>query len=138
MKQPTNTASLLLDVGRIIRARMERGLPFSFAKCETLRLLAEEENPTMQTVARHFKITAPSATAIVNELVKSRLVTRAENAFDRREVLLRLTPEGKKTLRSIATKRKGIVSGVLSVLSPRDRTELDAILEKILKGIEAA
>jgi DNA-binding MarR family transcriptional regulator len=127
-----NTASLLLGVGRVIRARMERDLPISFAQCETLRLLEEKKGLTMRALATHFKVAAPSATALVNELVRSKLVTRTENANDRREVLLSTTVHGKAMLRKAAGKRKKIVSDIFSVLSARDRKELDTILNKVL------
>jgi len=136
MKAGTNTVSLLLDVGRIIRTRMERELPLSFSQCETLRLLEQGKNTTMHAIAAHFKIAAPSATAIVNELVRAHLVARAENAKDRREVLLHLTRNGKKLLHSVETKRKKVVAGVLSILPERDKKQLDAILGKILSGAE--
>lgn len=137
MKEKVSTISLLLDVGRIIRTRMERALPLSFAQCETLRLLDQGKNTTMHAIAEHFRIAAPSATAIVNELVRAQLVARAENAEDRREVLLHLTRDGKRMLRGVEAKRKKVIAGVLSILSEHDKKQLDAILGKILAGAES-
>ena len=91
-----------------------------------------EVSPTMRTIADHFKIAPPSATAIVGALVEADLVARSENVADRRAVHLRLTPRGKGVLRSVTAKKKKVVADVLSVLSDRDRTALDAILGKIL------
>jgi DNA-binding MarR family transcriptional regulator len=130
----TNTISSLLSVGKIIRGRIERELPLAFSQCETLRFLEEGKSLTMRAIAAQCKIAAPSATAIVNELVRAGLVARGENTKDRREVLLHLTEEGKKMLRAVETNRKRIVSEVLSVLSEDDRKKLDAILGKIIVG----
>ena len=128
----TSTITRLLGVGKIIKGRMEHELPLALSQCETLRVLEKQKRLTMRALAAHFKITAPSATAIVNELVKAALVVRAENSHDRREVVLSLTPKGRAVLRSIEEHRKKIIAGVLSVLSDTDRTQLDIILQKII------
>src|ERR1700722_14821741 len=135
MKSKTNTASLLLQIGNVIRTRMVRELPLSFSQCETLRFLEQERDITMRSIAKYFNIAAPSATAIVNELVRARLVARAENAEDRREVLLHLTQKGKKVLYTIEGKRKKVIAGVLAVLPEQDKKHLDIILGKIITGV---
>ncbi len=132
MKTNTHTASLLLDVGKIIKSKMEKELPVSLTQSETMRFLDQEKKSTMRALAKHLKITAPSTTAIVNELVTEKLVAREENKKDRREVLLHLTPHGKKVLQTITTKRQKIVTSVLSVLGEHDRQALDKILMKII------
>lgn len=134
--EATNTASLLFNVGKIIRARVEHVLPISFTQAEALRLLGDKKSLTMRAIAAHFKIAAPSATAIVNELVRAEYVTRTENTKDRREVMLSLTTKGKAMLRSVSGNRKKIISEVLAVLSPHDRKQLDMILNKILINTE--
>jgi DNA-binding MarR family transcriptional regulator len=137
MKTGVNTVSLLIEVGKVIRSRMERELPYSFSQCETLRVLHQEKSPTMRTVADYFKIAPPSATAIVSALVEADLVKRSENPADRRAVHLRLTDRGTGVLRTVTTRKKKIVAEILSVLPERDRKALDAILQKILTGIES-
>lgn len=131
-----HTASLLFSVGRIIRSRMEPYLPISFTQFQALQILEEGKGLTMRAIAEHFKIAAPSATAVVNELVKAGFVKRTENAKDRREVILTLTAKGKKMLQVASISRKKVVSEVLSVLSFQDRKQLDVILNRILVGVE--
>lgn len=109
----------------------------SLTQSETLRFLDQEKKSTMRMLAKHLKITAPSTTAIVNELVVEKLVARLENKKDRREVLLTLTAHGKKVLQSIMIKRQKIVTSVLSVLGDHDIHELNNILMKIITDTES-
>ena len=90
----------------------------------------------MGAIASYFKITAPSATSLVNELVKAELVLRAHSEHDRREVLLHLSSKGKAVLYDFEGKRKKIFDSVFAVLSEKDREQFDAILNKILAGSE--
>ena len=127
-----STLTLFLDTGRMIRARMERALPLSFGQCETLRFISESGSPTMREIAAHFKITAPSATAIVEELARSGHVSRSAGLRDRREVRVTLTVKGGRVLKNVTERRARVLSEVLSPLSASDRHDLNRILIKIL------
>ena len=128
------TISLLLQTGRLIRGKMEHALPLPFSQCEVLRLIAEQERPRMRDIAKHFKITAPSATSLVNELVRGGYIKRVSNHNDRRQVRLSLTHRGKKTLQGIVEKRLEVLQSVFLPLTKRDRNDLNTILEKILRA----
>ena len=121
-----------MEVGRIIRGRMEKALPLPFGQCETLRFVGEAKEPSMQELARHFKIAAPSATSLVNELVRGGYVARSGNTRDRREVRLSLTRKGKQTLVSVVERRKKVLGTLLVSLAVRDHRDLNRILNKIL------
>jgi len=126
------TLALFLKTGRIIRARMERVLPLSFGQCEALRLVGEREGLAMRDIARHFKITAPSATSLVQELVRGGCLARRAGTRDRRQVHLALTRKGSAALRLAEARRTKVLSDVLRVLTERDRRQLNTILEKII------
>ena len=86
----------------------------------------------MQDIAQYFKIRAPSATFLVEELVRGGYVARHANAKDRRRVELMLTPKGRTKFKTIEEKRTGVLSKVFRSLEDKDRQELERILEKII------
>ncbi len=128
----TRTLSLFLEIGRLIRARMAHALPVPFAQCEALRLVHQTDAVRMRDIADHLHVTAPSATALVGELVAHGYLTREARADDRREVVLSLTPKGVRALREIDTRRTAVVAELLAPLGDEDHAELDRILQKII------
>jgi DNA-binding MarR family transcriptional regulator len=127
-----STIPLFTDVGLLIKSRLQRVLPRPFSQCQTLWFIAEEGRPNMQDVAKHFKITAPSATFLVEELARAGLVARKAAHTDRRKVELVLTPKGKRECKVLEQKRAKVLSGIFAHLSDADRTELNRLLKKIL------
>lgn len=132
MKAQNNTVPLFTDVSLLIKSRMQRSLPRPFSQCQALWFIAEEGRPNMQEVAKHFKITAPSATFLVDELVRAGLIARKASSKDRRKVELVLTPKGKRESKALTQKRTKVLSGIFAHLSDADRTELNRLLKKIL------
>ena len=55
---------------------------------------------TPSVIAAALQFGQPTVTSIVDRLVKANLVTRERSALDRRQVLLRLTEEGRQILDS--------------------------------------
>ena len=133
-KTPGSTSSLFTEVGLLIKSRMQRSIAMPFSQCQTLWFVAEHQNPGMQDIARHFKIRAPSATFLVEELVRGGYLKRQANAEDRRRVELTLTPKGKRAFKTIEQKRSTILSKLFGSLHEEDRKELNRILKKIIEN----
>jgi DNA-binding MarR family transcriptional regulator len=132
-KNTNRTAVLFTEVGMLIKSRMQRSIALPFSQCQALWFVGEHKSPSMQDVAKHFKIRAPSATFLIEELVKVGMLERKANAKDRRMVELRLTPKGKKTCKVLAEKRGKILTTIFGSLGESDRKQLNSILEKIIK-----
>lgn len=132
MKETNATISLFLEAGRLIRSRMDRSMPLPFAQCELLRLVSEKDSPTMRDIARYFKIAAPSATSLVDELVRAGQLQRVRDAHDRRQVRVALTRKGREALKEVTARRKKVLAGIIAPLSIKDRGDFDRILSKIL------
>ena len=130
-----DTLSLFLQMGRGFKARMERAMPLPFAQCEMLAFIAEHPSPTMRDLSQHFKITAPSATSMVEGLVRGKCVRRVRDAHDRRSVRLSLTPAGARAASAIGKSRKKVLGGIIRGLAPGDRRDLHRILERIVKDL---
>jgi len=113
---------------------MQKVMPMPLSQCQTLGFVAEHVNPSMQDVARHFNIRAPSATFLVDELVRGNYLERRSSTKDRRRVELTLTDKGKKCFKAIQKKREMVLGSLFESLPPKDRKEMDRILEKIINS----
>ena len=133
----TNIEELILAIfytSHLIREHTENreGLnPFSFFQLETLRYVAEKNNPSMKNIADYLCITPPSATSLINRLVKVKQIERTKDKCDRRLVRLVITPKGKKALGSGLKKIVKQMRKVLSCLSKKERVDLIAILQRL-------
>ena len=132
--KPRTTTALFTDVGLLIKSRMQKAMPMPLSQCQTLGFVAEHTNPSMQDVARYFNIRAPSATFLVDELVRGNYLERRSNTKDRRRVELTLTDKGKKCFKAIQKKREQVLGSLFDSLPPKDRKEMDRILEKIISN----
>lgn len=128
------TVPLFTEAGLLIKNRLQKALPLPLAQCQALQFVAQEGRPNMQEVAKHFKITAPSATFLVDELVRAGYLLRRPSVTDRRKVELALTPKGKKEFKVLEEKRQKILNGIFKSLSAADRNDLNRILKKIISN----
>jgi DNA-binding MarR family transcriptional regulator len=87
----------------------------------------------MSDVANHLNITPPSATSLVNNLVKNTKLKRVSDASDRRIVRLQLTPSGLRALREGRAQLINRLKGVFEVLNQKEQKQMIAILQKISK-----
>jgi len=131
-KSSQSTTALFTEVGLLIKSRMQKAIPLPFAQCQTLGFVAEHAHPSMQDVARHLKIQAPSATFLVDELVRGGYLERRSNSKDRRRVELLLTARGRRSFKLIKEKRDKILGALFNALAEQDRQDLNRILQKVI------
>ena len=138
MKTTDTTAALFTEVGILIKSRMQQAVAMPFSQCQTLWFVATHAGPgspaSMQDIARHFKIRAPSATFLVEELVRGGYLARHANAQDRRKVELTLTTKGKRSFKTFEAKRAVVLSKLFGSLDEKDRKELNRILRKMIES----
>ncbi len=85
--------------------------------------LPKGQAPTIGELAQRLQIRHHSTVDLINRLTKTGRVAREPGTKDRREVLIRLTPEGERILRE---------------LSVEHQTELTKIGPKLLRALAAA
>ncbi len=68
----------------------------------TIRALDEAHGPTVGQIATHLFIRHHSAVGLIDRLAERRLVERVRGDEDRRQVRVRLTPEGEEKLRRLS------------------------------------
>ncbi len=93
-------STLFFSVRQVVRANLPEAQsdPNAWLHFETMKFIASSEAPTMREVAAHLRITAPSATSLVNHLVARKFVRQTVCATDKRIKRLSLTTLGKRRL----------------------------------------
>lgn len=129
--------SLIFDTQRLImegpRANHRLDV-FSFLQLQTLRFVREKEYPQMHEIADFLRVTPPSATSLINGLVKCGQLKRVPDPKDRRVVRLALTVTGQRTLKKGIEHISGHIERVFKRLSERERKHLISILEELAKN----
>lgn len=133
MASPQELTSLMFSIGRLLRERaMADGSTISYLHIATLRYVAEKKQPLMREIAQYLRVAPPSATSLVNTLVKQGEIRRIADEKDRRTVRLEVTARGHKTLGDGTRRKQDLMYNVIKGLSERDRSDLKNILEKII------
>ena len=106
-------------VMRAIRAEMRRnGAPaLSIPQVRTLAYLHRSPASCLFHLADHLGVTRPTASTIVERLVRRGMVSRADDPRERRRVVLRLTPLGLQHFRRTRRATQKWMATVLSRLS---------------------
>jgi DNA-binding MarR family transcriptional regulator len=68
-----------------------------------LRGLPEGTRPTIKVLSEYLSLRHHTTVELVDRLVKRRAIAREQSGEDRREVNLRITPEGEQVLRGLST-----------------------------------
>jgi DNA-binding MarR family transcriptional regulator len=71
-------------------------LELTFAQARALFMLAARKELTVSQLAKLLDIGKPTASILVQQLVERELVTRTEQATDRRHTIIRLSPKGEE------------------------------------------
>lgn len=118
-------------VGHIQRSPEKSDLsPMQF---EMVLFLQDAKEATMEEIAHHFRIKAPSATSHISELEKKGLILRTSRPNDRRIVCISLTKNAQDQIQSIRRRKRALYQKFFSKLSKQDVDELKRILLKLLK-----
>ncbi len=127
--------SLMFAVGRNIRDHGTReDSPYnpSLIKLEIMKLISKG-GLNMRDVTAYLCTKAPTTTSFVNDLVKSKLVSRKADRKDRRSINLSLTTLGQKVLIEKYDTRGQHFREVLAKLTSAELTNMEKTLEKIQK-----
>ncbi len=106
-------------VMRAIRAEMRRNGAslLSIPQVRTLAYLHRNPGSCLFHLAEHLGVTRPTASTLVERLVRRGMVSRAEDPQERRRIVLRLTPLGLRHFRRTRQATRRWMATVLSRLS---------------------
>jgi len=104
---------------------------FSFLQLEVLGYIKENKKLSMKKVASFLSVTPPSATSLINRLVKAGVLRRFFDEKDRRTVLLSLTPKGEMALNREFKKVSAQMQKTLMKLNSKEQKNLIEIFQKL-------
>lgn len=124
--------SLIFSVRKNLHEKKEanKGRNCSFLHFVALGYV-QQNKPLMKDIAGFLGVAPPSATSLVNTMIKSELVYREADKADRRIVGIVISKKGEKFLEA---HREGMAQKMranLSKLSASDQEQLERILKKI-------
>ncbi|MEU6538461.1 MarR family transcriptional regulator [Streptomyces sp. NPDC047000] len=109
--------------------------PVSSSQLRVLLALDAHEDINLRTLADHLGSTPPSTSRLCDRLQAAGFVEREVCETDRREVRLRLSPQGRTFLTDLRTRREAALSTVLDHMPPTAR---HALLTGLRSFCEAA
>lgn len=136
------TAQLIETIFSFSRCMKEKmgvklqGMQISVVQLQTLLLVKKQKTVSMKKIAQYLQIELPSATSLIDHLVKESLVARATNAKDKRLMDISLTEKGKTVLEKVKKERTKAIKQVLSPLVEAEKKQLLTILTKMTKGMK--
>jgi DNA-binding MarR family transcriptional regulator len=133
---------VLMDTSRIFAAALVRSLTsignaVTVAQLRVLVLLSAGRASNLTKVAARLGVNASNASRTCEQLVALGLVERADNAEDRRNVDLSLTPQGHRMLRDVMRRREQLLSQVLVQMSEASRSRLTAALRDFNRAADS-
>jgi DNA-binding MarR family transcriptional regulator len=126
----------LLACTNLIEGRARTNLRLEFdTTLPRFDLMAQlERSPgglRMNEISRRMMVTGGNITRITDQLADEGLVAREPSVDDRRSVLVRLTPAGRRAFAAMAEQHERWIVEVFSALNQRERLQLHALLAKL-------
>ena len=90
----------------------------------------------MKEIADCLMVTAPSATSLINNLMKDAMVERKEEEEDRRIVRITITKKGNEYLKKEMAAVTNKIRKNLEALTSKEQEQLAKILEKIVNHLK--
>lgn len=121
--------SAVLTASRLLVAVSARSLAcvgesVTLPQFRLLVVLAGHGDAKLVTLAERLGVNPSTAMRMVDRLSAAGLVSRRANPADRRENLLSVTPEGRRTVEEVMARRRAEVAGIVARMAPEQRTAL--------------
>lgn len=103
---------------------------------EALIFIKKNKEVQMRDISKNFRITMPTATSLMDKLIKMKYAQRRNDSKDRRIVKISLTKQGEKLMHDAMIQRRNKINKLLSYLSQEDKKQLFRILESVSEKAE--
>ncbi len=125
--------SLFFEMKQTIRANLPQSQtdPNAWMRSETLRFINDNDHPTMQEIAKHLRITAPSATSLMRKLFSLGWIERIAAGSDKRIVRIGLSKAGRREVVRYQKQAEQTMRKVFSKLPERDLAHLKRMLRNL-------
>ena len=124
--------------GEVLRVIDESGLTFAQMKVLVELQVPDQELHTVTALADQIGISVASASRAADGMVRKKLVTRVEDANDRRVKRLALTAKGHRLADRIISARLAGLEEFTSSLEAEERQKLESALDALLERSEMA
>jgi len=121
------TASRVL-VGVSARSLSEVEGAVTVTQFRTLVVLDSQGETNLSGLAERLGVNSSTALRMIDRLLVAGLVTRRDNPETRREVLLGLSPAGRRVVRRVTRRRRAELARVVAAMPVERRAELIAAL----------
>ncbi len=108
----------------------------TWAQRKILLLIESCGSQKMSDIARQISVTMSGATAVVDKMVKSGLVTRELDPHDRRVVLVALSDQGRIVMQDCVRMQERCFEAILDRLSAEKQTDLLDSFQRIHELLE--
>ena len=109
-------------------------LDLSMAQLKTLALVAEEPGGTIGGVATVLGITLPTASHLVDKLVRAGLVERHDDPLNRRRAIVQPSTQGAELLASLRSVNEAFLRACVGQMAPDDRAALLQGMNALAEG----
>jgi DNA-binding MarR family transcriptional regulator len=125
-------SSLLSVVARLNRMANQRTQPpLPWAQARLLSTIESQGEARISDLAALDHCSQPTMTTQIRRLEDASLVTRTIDPGDARAVLIRITPDGVRTLARVRADRAAVIDPLLAQLGDEDREVLAAAVEVV-------
>lgn len=108
----------------------------TITEIKTIYAIGNDEPKTMKEIAETLDVSVSTPTTTINRLIKKRYATRFTGVEDRRQVLVKLTNEGKRMYEEIQRIKIETTEFVLRMLNQTELESLRNILEKLNTNLQ--
>jgi len=112
-------------------------LPLTMAQLKCLFFISNHGSTNSRKLAEALGVTPTNITGIIDRLVKQGLVSRTEDAQDRRRLVLKATVRGGGLVASLRERKRSLFSKALAYMSTDELTTLYRGLTSLVKAVEA-
>src|SRR5689334_10052220 len=125
---------ILLKAHAALRAHAEaqvRSIGLGFSDFAVLEVLLHKGPLPVNTIGEKVRLTSGSITAAIDRLESQKLVTRQDDAADRRARVVHLTPAGEKLIEAAFADHTAAMERATSGLNAAERAQAAALLKKL-------
>jgi DNA-binding MarR family transcriptional regulator len=139
LNENQNLFESIFKLTRALKTRDPHGIKNSdltILQIHTLIFVSKNQPIPMHEIADSFQITKPTATSLIDVLMKLGFVSRVEDKEDRRITRIKLSKTGEDFLQKNMSKTSLKINKILDYLTPKDKKDLKRIIDTINKRIE--
>lgn len=119
-----------------VRSRLRDSFDVTLPRFDLMAQLDKAQNGmTLGELSQRMMVSNGNVTGLVDRLVDQKMIERRPSPTDRRSMLVNLTPEGRKTFRTMARTHEDWIAEIFEGLT---RNEMDSLMQLLAKTKAAA